>query len=330
MSNANIEQLIAASTGGVGDNTRDEVLKREILRQIITTEADSLSVGTQVVGTQQMDRRSVEFTYPEHTTAEYPVSMDTNTDRQYIEWSDFKIRLKRGQTRYFMSDGAKLEGMGDVHAERMRQRASEALARRKDENILGTLANGAFSENTDSVSNAWDTTDGEIIDDLWAMWRDVVINSPLNSMDIQNMSVVLPAEIYAEVNKLELINQVQQRVRDYLGQAFNFTLYPHKIGLDEAPMHVDDRFDEQYPDTDLRDMAVMVLPGSDTAIHGELSPEVAASAGVPLVEQQREFGKGEDYLISEWFNTAILEHESGSGGETPRIATRTAVNSNAS
>lgn len=325
--NEDIQQLIAnrqAHQGADwGDTKVDDVLKEELLRRIIYTESGSISVGTQVVGTQQMDRLGVEFTYPDETTAEYPVAQDSTTDRRRIQWNDFSIRLKKAQARFFLSDGAKLEGMGDRQLELTRRRTAEALARRKDENIVGTLGTGAYSENSSTVSNAWNLDAGDVIEDLWAMWNDIMVNAPLNNMDIREMSVLLPAEIWTETNKLELINDIQQRTRDYLGQAFGFSLYPHKLG-----MHEDDQVEDRHG-FNPQDTAIMLIPGDDTAVHGELSASAASSAGVPLVEgPEREFGQGEDYLISQWFNTSIMSHETGTSGESPRIAVRHGVNDN--
>lgn len=324
--NAGIEQLMATQ-GGVGDTTRDHVLKRELLRQIIYTESGSLSVGTEVVDVEPMDRLAVQFEYPGETTAEYPVQNDTQTDRRYITWREFKIRLHRAQARYFVSDGAKLEGMIDQHMEAMTSRTSEALQRRKDENILGTLANGATSEN-ELNHDPWnlDEDDGgmDIVDALFEMWVQILMEAPVNNMDITNMAVVVPARVYTELNKLVVVQNIQQRVEDYIGQSFGFAFYPHKVG-----MHEDDQAYEKH-DVNLQDKAIMMIPGGDTAVHGELTQSAAAAANVPLVEgPNREFGRGEDYLITQWFNTAIMSHESGEDGVSPRIAVASGVNDNA-
>lgn len=332
MANEDLEQIMAARMNR-GDTTRDEVLKEELVRQLLYTESGSLSVGTEVIGTQTMTNRSVEFAYPGEMSAEYPVSMDTQADRQRIDWSEFSIRLHRANVRYGISDGAKLEGMGETQMDRTRRRASEALARRKDENILGTLAGGAFSEN-EASDDPWDLDPSnggrDMVDALWEMWKDIVVNAPVNTMDTFDMAVILPAEVYVEINKLEMINNIQQRMRDYLGQAFGFSIYPTKLGMhdDDQPEKYDGPGTSDHSNYAPQDTAIMLQAGSDTALHGELSAQTAAARNVPLVEQERQFGKGEQFIVSQWFNTAVMEHESGEAGKSPRISVRTNVNSN--
>lgn len=333
MADKNLQQLMEQADafgnqgGELGDHTRDEVLKPEIVREIIYAQSGTLSVGTELVPTRQMNQKEISFAYPGSTTAEYPVAPDTLADRQRFSWKEFDMRLKRGQTRYFISDDAKLSGMADTQAQRAATEASRALARRKDENILGTLANGAFAENQFTASEAWnngtDSSVNTMIDELWQMWESILVNTPTDTMDIQTMSVVVPDEVYTQLNRTKVINNIQQRVENYLEQTFDFQFYPHNIGR-----HSDSQLQDEYG-VNMLDNALMVMEGEDTAIHGELSPQAAASAGVPLTEgPNREFGLGEDYLITQWFNTGIMEHEVASSGETPRVAITSGINAN--
>ena len=316
--NARIEEIAANSNMNYGENNRDQVLKREVLRQVLYTESSQLTVGNQVIGNQTLDSLSLDFTYPGEASADYPVDHSAQTERQRITWSEFSMKLYQAQTRYAITDDAKLEGMSDMQMNRMRRRASEALARRKDENILKTLEEGAISENDQTMpsGNEWNQDTVDMVDELWDMWTDILINAPLNDMDIQNFSVILPIEIWAELNQTELINNVQQRLRDYLGQTFGFSMYPTKMG-----MHDDHN-------VDLQDTVIMLIPGGDTAVHATLDPGVASSRGVPLTEQRRNWARGEEWLVKQWFNTKVFEHESGSADASPRISVRRNVNMN--
>lgn len=320
MPNDDLETIVANRMYR-GDTTRDQVLKEEIVREILYTESGSISVGTELVAVQEMPQRAVHFTYPGEMDASYPVAPDTVGDRQRVTWAEFSMQLRRAQVRYGIADETKLAGMADLQMDTTQERASEALARRKDENILSTLADGAYSENevTYGDGEEWNSDDFEesdIVDGLFNLWKKIIVNAPLATLDNFNMAVALPAEVYTEVNKPMLINNVQQQIEQYLGTTFGFQLYPHKVGF-----HPNDKID-------LQDTAIMVMPGSETAIHGELSASSAAAQGVPLVEEERQFGKGEQYIVSQWFNTGVMSHESQEEGVSPRIAIATGVNEN--
>ncbi|QLG30170.1 hypothetical protein HUG10_21520 (plasmid) [Halorarum halophilum] len=313
MANDTIENIAS-----FGETTEDDVLRREVVRELLYKQAGNLSVGTQLVDTTTFNMLDVKFDYPGEMSAEYPVAQDTTVDRQKITWNEFDMSLQQGEGRYFIADSAKLRGMGDLQQRFTQQRQGEALARRKDENILETLLGGAPSSNDDTQAGGdeWDTANADIVEEMTGMWTDILTNAPINNANIGNFSVVLPIEIWAELNQVELINNVQQQLREYLGSTFGFSIYPTKLGL-----HEDDQ-------VNLQDEAIMMIPGDETAIHGVLSDEAANSAGVPLVEQERIAGRGEEYIVSQWFNTAIVEHEGAGSGESPRIAVRRNINSN--
>jgi hypothetical protein len=310
MANDSIHQIAA----GEGESTEDQVYRKQIVRELLYRQAGNLSVGNQIVGNTTFDTLDVQFNFPGEMSAEYPVAQDSSTSRQRITWEEFDMTLRRGQTRYFIADSAKLRGVDDMQFEMTQERAGEAMARRKDENILGTLADGATSENTDSTAD-WTQDSTDVVDQMHDMWTDILVNAPINNMNISNFSVVLPVEVWAETNQVELINNVQQQLQEYLGQTFGFSIYPTKLG-----MHEDDQ-------VDMQDTAFMMIPGQETAIHGVLSEDAANAEGVPLVEEERQTGKGDEYVVNQWFNTSVMEHESGGADETPRIAVRNGVNS---
>lgn len=312
MPNKTIEEIASD-----GQTTEDQVYRERIVRELLYKQAGNLSVGTQIVDETPFNTLDVKFSFPSEMSATYPVAQDSTDSRERITWEDFEMTLQRGQSRYFIADSAKLRGVDNLQLQMTQDRSGEAMARRKDENILGTLANGAYSENEDVAANPWNSDDADIVNELHTMWTDILTNAPVNNVDIENFAVVLPIEVWTEINALELINNVQQQVSEYLGQTYGFSIFPTKVG-----MHDDDSID-------LQDTAMMMIPGDDTAIHGVLSEDAASEAGVPLVEQERQQGKGEEYLVSQWFDTQVLEHESTGDGESPRISVRTGVNQNA-
>lgn len=309
MANEDIHQIAAD-----GQSTEDHIYRKQIVRELLYRQAGNLSVGTQIVGNTEFDTLDVQFNFPGEMSAEYPVAQDSSSSRNRITWEEFDMTLRRGQTRYFIADSAKLRGVDDLQFEMTQERAGEAMARRKDENILGTLKDGATAENTDSNAPDWTADSTDIVSELHNMWTDILVNAPINNMNINNFAVVMPVEVWAETNQVELINNVQQQLQEYLGQTFGFSMFPTKLGL-----HEDDK-------VNMQDTSFMMIPGQETALHGILSESAASAEGVPLVEEERQTGKGDEYVVNQWFNTQVMEHESGGADETPRIAVREGVN----
>lgn len=329
--NAGLKQMVEQAQAGqspygaaddddaFGRYTRDQMMKEEVLRQTFYTEAAQMSIGEQLVGTQNLDGLRVAFQYPKEGTAEYPVDPNSTVNRQRIGWNDFDMTLYMAQARYAIDDMAKLEGNASQQLSMHRQRTSEALQRRKDENILSTVAHGAVPENVVHLADGeeWNSDTGsDVVERIQRMWSDLMVNAPLTSAQGGDAALAIPMEVWVELNELDMINNIQQALNEYIGRKYNLTILPHRMGLHD---------DHKY---DMRDSAVMMFRGGDTAIHGVLDAAYARSRGVPLVEQTRQFSRGEDYLIKQWFNTKVFEHESGTPDKSPRIALETGINTN--
>lgn len=301
MANHNIERIIAdvqQATDDYGETTSDDVVRREIVEEIIDKQSDLIAVGTDIVPQRSFDNLDVDFSYPKEIEGEYPVDENSLVERERVKWGDFELALDQAEARFMITDIARVRGQGQLQNEMSTRRAAEAIAKLKDDNILDTLLGGAPTATTTSLTRSsdegWDQSNGDPEQDVMNTWNNIFENSNVNEDDIGNTFLVAPSKVYSELNTLQLINNVQQRLRDYLGDTYGINL----------------RFSRLLDDDD---DALLVVGGEQTAVHGVLD-----HPAIDNVEQERVFGRGEDTLYRQFFGTAIVEDD-GLTNESYRI-----------
>jgi hypothetical protein len=202
-----------------------------------------------------------------------------------------------------VTDSAKLRALAGTQATIMARRAAEALAVAKDDEILGVLYGGAGE--SVAGSGLWSNKSTDIEGDIIAAWSKVldISNVTMEQLESLGLTCIVPTDAFVNLNRLTLIGNVQQTIKGYLKTTYNINILPTrstKLGSSAS--------------TD----ALLFVPGGMTAQHAVLSPAAAAAAQVPLVERDRIVGSGDDYLITQWFKSVIIEDGSASG-QTDRI-----------
>ena len=298
MANESIERIVEQAPKG--ETTSDDVLKADVVKEVIYKQSDLIAVGTDVVPERTFGALDVNFNYPGEISGEYPVDENSVVDREKVTWSEFDLELHQAEARFMITDIARLREQGELQNEMSTRRAAEAIAEEKDHNILGTLLDAAPTTNVNTLARGsdegWDQANGNPEGDIITAWNSIFENSNVNEEDAERTYVVAPSGAYSQLNSLQLINNVQQNLRDYIDDAYGIQI----------------RFSRYL---DQSDNAIVAVGGEQTAIHGVLD-----SDEIDLVENQRVFGRGEDTLIRQFFNTAIVEDE-GLTNESYRVAT---------
>ena len=101
-----------------------------------------------------------------------------------------------------------------------------------------------------------------------------------------SIGVAYPSKVLDEFMQLDLINQVTQRLKDYLKAAWNVNLYPITPYKDADGVEIIDVKTKIDSDA-LTTSAVVFFEGSQTMIGGEYRP-----SDIMLNETQREIGNG--------------------------------------
>lgn len=268
---------------GDGLTTSDEVIRKNIMREVIYKESSLLSVGTKVIPERLFTVLDAKWSYPDSMTAEYPVPEGATAVKQQISFADFALTLVKGEIRFGMTDEAKMRQLENYQLDFTRRRAAEALAAKKDNEILTTLIGGIGYTINVAAGKEWDTSAGVPDEDIINAWNWVLANSNASTDELKNCFLIVPASVYSSLIKLTLIGNVQQTMKDYLGAAYGLTVYPTR-------------------ESTYADYALFGISGDQTAIHGVLSP---ATPGAVLAETRREYG-WDEWLIRQFFKTKIV------------------------
>ena len=241
--------------------------------------------------------RDSKWAYPGEMSAEYPVPEGAVASiAEPITWTEFSLTLKKAVVRFAITDEAKLRMLGQYQLQFSRRRASEALARIKDEEILNALLNGAGI--SVSASATWDSDSADPAGDIIDAIGQIFSKSNILESEIKRMVVVVPAKVWAPLHKLQEINNLRQSIRDYLEDSYGLKFYPSRI---------------------LSTDALVLVPGEMTAIHG-----VLRTNKIPLVEEIRRPETGvTEYIIRQYFATRVVPETSD--GKSYRIAKITGV-----
>lgn len=298
MATQSLEEIIQDSNepGRPGETTTDDVLKENVIAEVVYKESDHIAVGTNILPERNFDQLDIEFAFPSEIDAEYPVGENSIVDRSKVTWREMDISLHQAEARFMITDMARLRGQGNLQNEISTRRAAEALAEEKDLNIMNSLADGAPDQNVNTLDRnadeGWDQG-GDIESDVIGAWNNIFNYSNINENDIQNAHLVVPAAAYAQLHSLQLINNTQQNLRDYIEGSYGLNIHFTRT---------------------LTEDALLVVGGEETGIHGVLDTNE-----IPMVEEERQLGRGTDYLTRQFFNTGIME-DAGLDGQSYRIA----------
>lgn len=260
----------------------EDVIKADVIRQVVYRRADFISTGLKVVGLQNFTNLDVKFQFPSYMTMSYPVAEGARAEHGKINWTDFTMSMGKAEGSFMITDEAQVRGLDRIQYTTGVRRLSEALAVSKDENILASLTAGK-SADIDCSNALYDTPEEAI---PYAIGQ-VILAKGVTDADINKIAVILPVAHWAKTLKLKTIENIVVAVRDYLRQTYGIAIYPTKY-------------------TGWTNEGLCLITGADTAVHGVLTPP----AGIPMVETKRYEAVGVEYVIRQFFATKVVPDSS--------------------
>jgi len=269
-----------------------DAIKEDVIRRIIYRAADLLAVGTKIVPIKTTNRLEEQYEYPSELEGEYPVPIGAMALIENITWTKFQVKVEQGQVRYMITDKSKIRGKGNYQRIKSAQRAAEALADKKDDEILEDITSGAYTSNLVSVSagSEWNSgnADADPEDNVVTARTNILTNSNIRLTELNKGNLVIPTNVWGALEKLRLIGGETRNLLDYFSSAFNMNVYPTRNS------------------TRVSDAAYLVIYSDETAMHHVLQTNL-----IPMVEPERIRGVGDDYLIKQFFGTKVVPYASG-------------------
>lgn len=263
----NVDKELAAR---LQEYTSDDVLKQEIIKETIYKEADLMANATNLVPTRNFNNLDFQMAFPDESMAgEYPLAEGASAPLEQVDWVEFSDTIEAAEVRFAITDESKVRQLDNTTADFSRRRASEKLARLKNENIVNTLRDGASTTITAGAPDA----------SFISGMNYIFGNSNIPAME--NFRALLPADQYGTI--LGQMDNVAESYRSFIQDGFDIEFYPSRE---------DDLIDS--------DEGLLVSYSDQTAFHAVLD-----SDEIPLVEETRE-NRMDMYTVRQYFSTKVV------------------------
>ena len=286
------------ATMGTGQVGNVNVPKKAIEAQNVIYEASTLLsvVGKAGIPIKDTTTTTIEEDVVIGEVGKDQVSLDAGIDKTRLDYKQIRTDIIWTQYEYEILESAKVNAR-DLPAvwQNAITSASEYFAAVKDYRALTAMGTGAM--NSGAAGTTWGSTGADPEDDILTGISKLMEKS--NMQGGENISVVVPAKVFYEVNKLTLINNIQRTVKDYLEGSFNLNIVPYRPASNSAGT--------AYLDG-LTTTALMFIQGPATATLYQYSAAEAAARGVKLVENYRETARG-DGVVQKMGTACLVKYD---------------------
>ena len=273
-----------------------DAMKKEIIRHILYTEAESMLEFGQAVETRTVNELNFGMTLPQVERLD-PEQVEEGTLARYqkLGWFDIYTRMKKYQTRLMTTDEAKARNQMDIQMEYTMTAVARGLAWAKDEEIKTALRSHAGK--TITADAHWDDpASSNIPMDIAEGIKWVLSKTYMNVAQMQGALLFYPAEMWAFMNQPARPN--------------DFTT----LGMSPVEW-VTQKYGVKFiPTRQLDTEAMLVYKGQETALH-----LVYSGGEIPLVEQAREYGVGDMWYVTQLYNTHVMPNSQADQTKNNRI-----------
>lgn len=277
-----------------------DILKKEILRQLIEVRAEELMVGKQLIQLEGMDALELKMTLPKVTRFDpEQIAEGAAAGYQMLEWFDTTQIMRKEQTRIKVTDEAKARMQANIQVQKSIEAAARGLAWSRDTDIFTTLASGYV--HTAAAAEHWNHDDCDPATDISIAIDSILSGTYLTDSDLQNMKLAVPIGLWGYLNKPVTLGTMD---KVFWGQ------------------YIQDMYRLQIVYTrQLANDAYLVLNSPETATQISYT-----GSAIPRSESGRLIGVGEEYVFTHYFKTFIMP-EAENGTTNHRIYKISAVKS---
>jgi len=208
------------------------------------------------------------------------------------------------------------DGMASIQRYFTACRVFKILTELKQKNV-NTHAAGTAGGGSASVWGSAGTGDAEA--DIAKAITSIISTTGLSVDGNYTIGVAYPSEVLDEFQQLDLINQVTQRLGDYLKTAWKVNLYPITPYFDsDGNNYIDVKF--QTSSDVLGTSALVFVEGPQTMIGGSYKPN-----DIPLYETARQIGEGFTTVMKQCVEYLVVPTTGTANGNSKYVYEITAV-----
>jgi len=292
-----------------GMMTSDNVRKNAVVERVIWRNADFLSVGVKMLPTKTYPTIDIASSFPGNLIGNYPLAPGAKVQVERVTWTPYGYTLYKFEARWAITGEGKIRQAAQQDQQAAIRRVQEALAFWKDKDILDKLIAGTYAASTVTVGvgSEWNSggatvdIEGNIVD----AWNNLLSNGYTTMETLANINLVVPAKVFGQVNKLMLIGNVQQRLRDYIKGNYSISLLPtlYTDAITHPPGSI---YTLAGSPAGISDDAYLVVNSEDVGEHG-----VYTGGVIPAAAHKDLDDGGEEWVARQLFGTKIQPNSSG-------------------
>lgn len=268
---------------GTGPTTSDaNILKSEILRQIVYLRAEELMVFKNALPLETMNSLEIKLTMPKIRRFDAEeIAEGALSSYQMMTWFDVTAALHKEQIRVLVTDESKARMQADIQTRQSIEAAARGLAWSKDTDIKNCLNTGFGYEFSAGAKWNAGATSTKMADDVSKAMENILTNTYLTESDLDQMNIFYPQGLVGYMMRpLEDGFFPNQTVKGFLEQNYGVHFFPTR---------------------QLTTTALVVLNSPETGMHITYS-----GSDIPTSETQRIIGTGEQYVLTQYFKSFVM------------------------
>jgi len=291
-----------------GQMTSDVVRKNTVVERAIWRKADFLSQGTKMMPVKTSSVLDIAASFPSNLIGNYPLAPGAKVQVERVSWTPYGYTLYKFEARWEITGEAKIRQKDTEDQAAAMRKVATALAFWKDKDIIDKIISGEYTTSlvTVAAGDEWDSgnptadPEGDIVD----AWNALISGGYSNMEEISKINLLVPANVYGQLNKLMLIGNVQQRLRDYIKGNYSIEILP-TLYTDQITHPPGSIYTLAGSPAGISDDAYMVVYGEDTGEHSVLS-----TTKVPMTGHTVKDTGDEEWFSRQFFGTKIQPNSS--------------------
>jgi len=277
--------------------TVDEIRKLDVLREVIYRRVEEMLVWNKVVPTINTNRLDIRFEFPSKIEVEGPIAPEAVAAATAVTWSEINLSMEnKYEGRFVITDVARARGYYQDQYRAGVDRLALSMAKREDAEIQAAIDAGVGT--TIAATAAWNVSGADPAADMIKAIRAILTAEDVTMDDMAAIGFVMPVNCYSEIMKLQEIKNIRTSLMEWMRDTYGVKFYPTKTLTN----------------------TMYALIGNDmTARH-----YVFRIPNIPLVEEKRLEGVGDEYIVRRFFKTWVVP-DSAKVTTTKRICKITGV-----